>query len=177
MLKSLFKQPYKIVSFETLFYLEYLVGSYAPLEAELTNPFPLGQNVFMLPEEQNVIIKKISASFHLDVSLFTTNNHALQNWVVNYQLLNRTDGYINQYPTRVINTSSGDWSVPGTSAIFTGCVNTKHSINNFGPGIQAGGIRIESVSLLGHRPLTSFLGLSSLTCRLKLYYEDLDEKK
>jgi hypothetical protein len=176
MLKSLFKQPYKVVDFQVVFDLDTEVGPYAPIQAELENPYPIGQNVFMFPEESNVLVKKIRASFHRYVPTFTFNDdHTIKNWVVNYQLLNRTDGFVNQYPTRVANSFSADWTVPGTLPVVRGVVNTSHPSNDFGAGILCGGIRIATLSALGHD--RNYVRGGILYMKISIYYQDLDEKK
>jgi hypothetical protein len=176
MLKSLFKQPYKVVSYRNFFLIDILVGSnYFPVEYEIQNPYPVGQNVFMFPEESNVLVKKIKATFIRDIANFGTPDKTIQNWVVNYQLLNRTDGFINDYPTRNINSVSGDWNIPGGKPVVHGVVNTSHPSNDFGPGVVAGGIRVSNISALGQRPLVFFGG--NLIMDISVYYQDLDEKK
>jgi hypothetical protein len=171
MLKSLFKQPYKVVQYRVYFVIDFLVFNYASCEAELQNPYPVGQNVFMFPEEKNVRVKKIKASFIRD-AVFSNNVITIKNWVVNYQLLNRTDGFINDYPTRNINSVSGDWNIPGTKAIVMGVVNTSHPSNDFGPGVLAGGIRVSNISALGHNPSLPYC--NNLILDLSVYYTDED---
>jgi hypothetical protein len=168
MLKSLFKQPYKIVKYEVFFLMDFFGLQYKPTEYELHNPYTIGQNVFMFPEEKNVRVKKIKATFLKD-SVFS---RTLKNWVVNYQLLNRTDGYIADYPTRVQNPLSGDFVVPGATPVVLGTVNTSHPLNDFGPGILAGGIRVGSISALGHDLSPGNGGNISMT--LTVYYQDED---
>jgi hypothetical protein len=171
MLKSLFKQPYKIVKFDVFFILDLYGYNYYPTDYLLKNPDPIGQNVFMFPEEKNVRVKKIKATFIKNTG-FNSYPLTMKNWVVNYQLLNRTDGFISDYPTRVTNPSSGDFQVPGTKPVFMGVVNTSHPLNDFGPGILAGGIRVDSISALGTDRFSGFGGNISMT--LTVYYQDED---
>jgi len=170
MLKSLFKQPYKIVRYEVFFELALSGFPYAPIQYQLDNPYTIGQNVFMFPEEKNVRVKKIRAHF-LKPPPFP-DNYTIKNWVANYQLLNRTDGFIGDYPTRVQNPSSGDFVVPGATPVMYGTVNTSFPSNDFGPGILAGGLRVGSITGLGHSPSTFFSG--NLVMSLSVYYQDED---
>lgn len=172
-LRKLFKQPYKVVQYSVFYDLNTTVFPYAPLEAEISNPFPINQNVFIFPEEENVIIKKIKSNF--TVLNLVSDNRTVKQWTVNYQLLNRTEGLINTYPARVANPLSGSWEVPATQTAYTGTVNSNKNTNNFQEGILAGGIRIATISQLGDSPLiTPFAQF--IRVDLSIYYQDNDKK-
>jgi hypothetical protein len=149
------------------------VFMYAPLQAEISNPYPINQNVFIFPEEENVIIKKIKSNF--TVVNAGINDRAVKQWSVNFQLLNRTEGLISTYPTRVANPLSGSWSVPGTSPVYTGTVNSSKSTTKFDQGVLAGGIRIATISQLGESPLLAPFA-NFVRVDISVYYVDNDRK-
>jgi hypothetical protein len=173
-LLKLFKKPYKMVQYSVFYDMNTTVFAYAPLEAEIANPYPINQNVFIFPEEENVIIKKIKSNF--TVLNIIAQDRAVKQWSVNFQLLNRTEGLINTYPARVANPLSGSWSVPGTSPVYTGTVNSSKSTTKFDRGILAGGIRIATISQLGESPLLAPFA-NFVRVDISVYYVDNDRKK
>lgn len=160
--------------FSVFYDLDLNVNIYARLEAEISNPFPFGQNVFTFPEESNVLVKKIRSNFWIQPRVGFVDDRTVKKYQVNYQLLNRTGSPIAILPARVANPLSGDWSVPGTLPVYTGTVNTNKPQNKFKDGILAGGIRISTISQLGNSPLLAPL-FGFVRVDITIYYQDNEE--
>jgi hypothetical protein len=181
MLKSLFKQPYKVVRFQNVVFIPsgVLTGNYFPfniLEGEIQNVYSINQNTCVFPEEENVLVKKV----HCNIYTYSGGHSGpawvpVKNWVINYEFLNRTESKTLTYQTRNQNVSSGDWNTPSNQYGYLSSCNTAHPTNDFQNGIVAGGIYLKNFSALAYNLLGA--EFTDIIISMAVYYQDLDEKK
>jgi hypothetical protein len=180
MLKSLFKQPYKVVRFENVLFIE-TGSSYFPfqnLEGEIQNVYPINQSVCIFPEEENVLVKKVHCNIFTDAAGHSGAIYVpVKNWVVNYEFLNRTESKVITYQTINQNVSSGDWNTPSNQYGYLSSCNTAHPTNDYQNGIVAGGIYLKNLSALAYNLSVGPGGFTIAIISMAVYYQDLDEKK
>jgi hypothetical protein len=136
-------------------------------EFSLVFSVPANGARYLIPDEKNVLIKKIECFANNSSS----GSFCLKYWDIRFLLLNR-DISIQQNVAGIINNPiSGDWGSAFVKDVNTDFnISSKKSFIEFQDGILAGGISPRSISVLFNVPNTTNQNIRFF---LTVYYESL----
>lgn len=163
------KQPYKIVNL----YFKYFQSQ------ETDNNFsfagaPIGpwSPLFIIPEEKNVLIKKITGSYTSVSTGLGSGLRAIKSWKVLFKLLDKMETDLQTIPGTIQNPNSGSFIQPAGQIEKLTSINSYKPFNNFNPGIIAGGIQLTYIEWTHWQPGSTFPIEDELN--LQIYYQDID---
>lgn len=165
------KQPYKSVE-----YVFYYAQSFQPTDNNFSLVSIPWNPLSFIPEEQNVLIKKINASWTTIERGLAPGSRAIKSWKVLFRYLDKMGNPLQTIHGLVQNSNSGPFINPINPIEKFTSLNSYKPINNFNPGIIAGGIEINYLewSFFDIGIISSFL---EYNLRISIYYQDIDEKK
>jgi hypothetical protein len=166
-----FKQPYKKVKFNINLFIDPVFGLYRPIEGSGNWPWGIAENLCIIPEERNVLIKKII----VQQIVFDPFSKPVKDWKFLYKFLDRSEAELMPIRGNVQNPISGAFFPPAGASNYFTSNNSYKSVNDFGQGIVAGGLNFRYFEMLGYKPLTNPPNWNSLFFSVSVYYQDIDE--
>jgi hypothetical protein len=164
------KQPYKIINLRFFYFqgsqTEDNNFSFAGAPAGAWDP------LFIVSEEKNVLIKKITGSWVTQTSGLSPDLRAIKYFKVLYRLLDKIDVPLATVPGLIQNSNSGAFIQPAGQIDKLTSINSYKPYNDFVPGIIAGGIQLTYLEWQFFDSVIS--SALEYELRLQIYYQDID---
>lgn len=161
------EQPYKIVNL-TLYYANFF--------EEQDNNFSFASRpwnpLFIVPEEKNILIRKITGSWVTRKSGLAPDFRAIKSFRIVFKLLDKMQVPLQTIPGTVQNSNSGAFIQPAGQIEQLTSINSFKPYNDFKNGIIAGGIQLTYLEWSFFDPGT--YSAIEYDLRLQIYYQDID---